>query len=265
MSEQPAFDPVRNLVNQIRKSRGLPSVEGSEDNGAPKCPVCGGTGWEWLGYDKQLYSWVKACSCSAVANAKRRIAQSGLSELLASCTFDSFQTRELFQKELARTAAAYVNAVTSKAQTEKPWLYVGGQPGCGKTHICTAVCGKLLEAGFDVVYMVWTTEARRLKALVNDAAFDSAILPFVGSTVLYIDDLFKQGPGVKPSDADIRIAFEILNARTNQNKATIISSERMVNELVELDEGTISRVIQRAKGYTLSIARDQSKNFRLGA
>lgn len=264
MSEQPIFDPVRALVNKIRQNRGLSAIE-SVNETADKCPVCGGTGWEWLGFDRDLYSWVKACSCSAVDNAKRRIVQSGLSELLVSYTFDSFRTHEPYQKEIVRMAAAYVAAVTSPSQANKPWFYIGGQPGCGKTHICTAVCGKLLDSGFDVVYMVWTTEARRLKSLVNDPSFDSAILPYIGATILYIDDLFKQGPGVKPSDADIRIAFEILNARTNQNKATIISSERMINELIELDEGTISRVIQRAKGYTLSIARDQKKNFRLGA
>ena len=262
MSEQPMIDPVRELVDQLRRSKGLPPVDAGENDSSSKCAICGGTGWEWLGYDKQGYSWVKGCSCSVVENARRRIEKSGLSELLSSCTFDSFQTREPYQKELARTAAAYGDAITGG---KKPWMYIGGQPGCGKTHICTAVCGKLLETGFDVNYMLWTTEARKLKALVNDPAFDTAILPFTDAAVLHIDDLFKQGPGTKPTDADIRIAFEILNARYNQDKPTIISSERMIHELVELDEGTVSRIVQKAMGYTVSIGRDQAKNFRLYA
>lgn len=261
MSEQISFDPVRALVEKLRKNSGLPPLDGGgEDERAEKCPVCGGTGWEWLGYDKQLYSWVTACKCSAVENARRRIASSGLADLLASCTFDGFMTREPFQAFMARKAAAYEGKVVAG---ERPWFFVGGQPGCGKTHICTAICGKLLENRVDVSYFQWAEDARRLKALTNDRDFDAAILPFVGASVLYIDDLFKAAPGSKPTDADVSLAFRILNARYNQNKPTIISSEKTSSELLEFDQGTFSRMMQRADEFVLNIGPDVEKNFRL--
>lgn len=265
MSEKD-FDAVRALVNSIRAKAALEPfpAPGDEDGQLiPKCEKCGGTGWKSLGRDKDGYSWVSACECMAVANSKRRIKESGLSEILASYTFDSFQTHEPFQQQMARTAAAFVEAVKAG---EKPWFFIGGQPGCGKTHICTAVCGSLIDNGVDVKYMQWITDARALKANTTEyQIFKALLLPFVNCSVLYIDDLFKNVQGAKPTPADGTTAFEIINARYNQGKSTIISSEWSLAQLLEFDQATFSRLKQRANGYILNIAADEKKNYRLTA
>ena len=40
----------------------------------------------------------------------------------------------------------------------------GGQPGSGKTHICTAVTGELLRSGLNARYIVRNDEAVKIKA-----------------------------------------------------------------------------------------------------
>lgn len=147
----------------------------------------------------------------------------------------------------------------------KPWLYIGGNPGSGKTHICTAVCGELLKANIEVVYMQWLDDSRRLKAYVNDPDFDSLCDRYTDCAVLYIDDLFKQAYGGRPTatDADVRIAFTILNARYLENKPTIISSEWDLQKLIDTDEGTFSRVYERSKGFIITIPRETKYNYRI--
>jgi DNA replication protein DnaC len=82
--------------------------------------------------------------------------------------------------------------------------------------------------------------------------------------VLYIDDFFKTESGKLPTTAEINIAFEILNFRyNNPDLVTIISSEKGMSELLEIDEATGSRIFERSKDYSISIAKDKNKNYRL--
>ena len=259
MSE--SVDAVRNLVNSIRAASRLPRIGEEYDQSERKCPLCGGTFWRWLGRDKDQYSWVTTCGCAEAEKAKRAIDASGLSELLAVYTFDSFMTHDPFQKQMARTVAAFVDAVL---KNETPWMFVGGQSGCGKTHICTAACGKLLEEHLAVKYMRWVSESRALKAVVMDKpVFETTIKPYQQAAILYIDDLLKEGGGTKPTPAELTLAFDLIDSRLIQNKPTIISSEWTMDELLSFDQATFGRVSQKAKGYLLNIASDIAKNYRL--
>ena len=60
----------------------------------------------------------------------------------------------------------------------------------------------------------------------------------------------------------MRVAFELINHRYNAGKPTIITSEWYLTELLEVDEGTFSRVYEKSKGYQLTINRSAEKNRR---
>ena len=51
------------------------------------------------------------------------------------------------------------------------WFFVGGQSGCGKTHICTALVGGFIKLGFSVRYLVWQEDSARLKAAILDGSY----------------------------------------------------------------------------------------------
>ena len=75
--------------------------------------------------------------------------------------------------------------------------------------------------------------------------------------VLYIDDFWKG----TVTDADINLAFTILNDRYNmKNKKTIISTEMSMEKILEKDEAIGGRISERAKGFVLQ-APDE--NWRL--
>ena len=89
--------------------------------------------------------------------------------------------------------------------------------------------------------------------------------------VLYIDDLFKGGRDMDgnykpPTPADINAAFEIINYRYNSpDLITIISSERILAELNDIDEAIAGRIAEKSKpnGYCINLKRDAEKNWRM--
>lgn len=180
-----------------------------------------------------------------------RIERSGLSDLLGKYTFDAFLTKN--DKAAAIKTAAERYAVSEGGQ----WFVITGRPGSGKTHICTAIVGKLIDEGCDCRYMLWRDAVRELKALVNDAdSYREKMDAYKRADVLYIDDFLKG----TVSDADMNVAFELLNFRYNQNKKTIISGERSIAEVLKLDEAVGSRIYERSKGYLIQAA---AENWRL--
>ena len=203
----------------------------------------------WFDEDKTLHS--KRCECMDRRVSLRRIRQSGMEELLDRFTFDSYQTPDAKRLKTKTLAKQY-------ADSDEGWFYIGGQQGGGKTHICTAICARLIERGVDVYYMPWRDESMALKACVTDAAeYESRIHGLKHVRVLYIDDLFKGGS----SEADVRLAVEIINARCyRKSLRTVISSELSMEQLAQIDESLGSKIYEHAEGYRLTAPPE---NWRL--
>lgn len=222
------------------------------------CPLCKNKGYiAYLTPDEKFD--LKACECKSKRESIRRIKKSGLETLMNEYSFEKYETTESWQKAIKEKALAYLD------DNFKKWFYIGGQVGCGKTFICTAITGELINRGKRAVYMLWRDEVVPLKANVNNyAEYDKRMTELKNAEVLYIDDFFKTEKGKEPTPADVNVAFELLNYRyNNPNMITIISSERTVDELMQIDEAVGCRIYQRSKDYNLSIKPDMNKNMRL--
>lgn len=230
-----------------------------------KCSKCRDTGMIEIDAATRTFA---PCPCQAVRAAERRIERSGLANAIKTQTLKTFQTKTQTQTQMLSLAKSYIKDLFAAGNRFRPWLYIGGNPGSGKTHLCTAIAGEILNKGIGVRYMQWVDEARRLKANVNDDDFENMVGEYITAPVLYIDDLLKQRWTQNPTftEADIKIAFTVLNARYLRDKPTIISSEwDLVDQLMPADEGTFSRVYERTRGHRLTIPRDPRNNFRLMA
>lgn len=201
----------------------------------------------------------KYCDCHSIREALRRARNSGLDDVLKDYTFEKFVDTEAWQKENKRKAICFCEDKNATL------FFIGGQPGCGKTHLCSAICGYYIKAGYDVVYMRWVDDSKKLKAQINDFnAYQSEIEKFKKVCVLYLDDFFKTRRGEEPTNGDINLAFEILNSRLNsKDKITIISSEKTFEELLNYDEALMSRIYQKAGNYKIIVGRNIEKNYRL--
>lgn len=185
---------------------------------------------------------VSECECVIKRRNALRIKRSGLADVMSRYTFEAYKTPD------KQTAAIKAAALRYVAESRGEWFVIVGRPGSGKTHVCTAIVGKLIEGGKNCKYMLWRDEVRELKALVNDnPAYRERMNLLKNVDVLYIDDFLK---GRAVSDGDLNVAFELLNARYNARKRTIISGERTIGAIMDIDEAIGSRIYERSKnGY----------------
>ena len=225
------------------------------------CTKCNNTGWI-IYTDKDGYECARECDCVKVKQSLARLERSGLSGLLNKYTFDRYIAKYDFQKDLLTKAKNYLNEKDNK------WFVVVGVSGCGKTMLCTAICKELLEQGKELRFMSWLETANKLKQNINNGeVYESIIQDLKDCEVLYIDDFWKSNNNAEPTPADIKLANEILNYRYNKsmhNKytRTILSSERLISQLIEYDSAIAGRLVEMSEGY-LTEVRGSEKNYRL--
>lgn len=228
------------------------------------CNVCRNKGWVAKLVENPNGTYGKEycdCKCVEIRKSIMRMKRSGLKDIIKDYTFDKFHAEEPWQQTMKTAAADY-------AKNPEGWLYFGGQSGCGKTHLCTAVCREFLLEGKQVVYMMWRDDIAKIKSLAMDQEERQKLIDrFKQAEVLYIDDLFKTGRNTdgsepKPTAADINAAFEIINYRyNNPGLLTVISSELNEDELLDIDEAVGGRIFERSK--SISIAKNRGRNYRI--
>lgn len=259
--------PDRKLMAQLRVD-GFNATEGNLDQlDGYACDLCWNKGQiMYLTVENGVpQEWAKPCKCMTARAAIRRMKRSGLGNVIKEKTFERYNATEPWQQALKDAAMAY-------AKEPAGWFFMGGQSGCGKSHLGAAICRHFLLAGKSVVYMSWLDDVDELKTRKAEReggeVYRDMKRRYKETQVLYIDDLFKnaekddaQSP---PTDADIKLAFEILNHRSmNPDLLTIVSSEYYVGQLVDLNEALGSRIVEMAGGNSFNIAKERSRNYRL--
>lgn len=260
------FDAVSQKEAEQRKVDDYNSSEGKlhEEDGY-QCSLCKNRGDVAALEEYPPGCWqmkLRICKCQEARASIRRMNASGLGNIIRDCTFAKFEATEPWQKAIKGAAMEY-------AKGQDQWFYLGGQSGCGKTHLCTAISREMLLGGRTVAYMLWQDDVAKLKAVSLEAEERERIMNRLKkSEVLYIDDLFKpardhMGVKQRPTTADVRIAFEIINYRYLDPKLrTIISSEWSQDELLDIDEATGGRIFEKAGKYGFSVAEDRKRNYR---
>lgn len=219
------------------------------------CPECRNRGY-FTKLDSSGNICQADCKCMIIRRAKMRILNSGLINPEEK-TFGTFETPENWQKQLKKAAAEYVGGNSGK------WLFIGGQSGGGKTHLCTAVCLELIKKGRDVHYVLWRDLLHELESLrYKYEEYSYKMSRLKDYDVLYIDDFLKsidEGQKIQ----GLNYAFELINYRYSAKKLTIISAELLENEIRKLDTALHGRIVERSGEYVFNIPRNDGKNFRL--
>ena len=210
------------------------------------CPICGNTGHIWW---RDPEAWVviqsKDCKCMVKRKVLRNMKKSGLDDLLDTYTLEKYKVDAPENARLLAAANAYLQEGTG-------WFFISGRPGSGKTHLCTGICNELLNDGVKVLYMIWRDEAVKLKYAVNDRKDDyyqRRMNQLKEVPVLYIDDLLK---GSMVTGGDANVALELINARYNSKRRTIISTELSIESLNRIDEALGRRIKERAGIFCLT-------------
>lgn len=245
-------------VAQLNKQKGnLNKFDGFN------CEKCNNRGGSFY-LDENNNEVFKRCECQKRRQMNENLKKSGFSQSTNGKTLETFVQNKTWQKNLVRRAREFVQ------EKNVFWFYVGGQCGCGKTHICTAISIKLLEQNKNVYYMPWRDEVTRLKSVIyNEQKYRSLINRLKEVEVLYIDDFFKTGKNLDgklqmPAPQEVNIAYEIINTRYANKKITIFSGERSIEDLDKIDEAISSRISEMCNNssYCIFVKSNPDSNFR---
>ena len=258
--------PIERIQAKVDNYNASEGTRNQEDG--YNCPICKNKGFisVAVGRNGQYHETLQFCKCDEIRRQRMRLKKAGLLDVVNKLTFDRYETPGKWQQVVKETAMRFCQ------DDEHYWFFIGGQSGAGKSHICTAITSHYIDQGKRARYMVWFDEATRLKAIVNESeAYNAAMAELKEAEVLYIDDLFKpikgnNGQIVPPSYADVRLAIEIINYRyNNPGLITIISGERTIDELLNIDEALAGRISELSKegGYCINLPKDSKKNWRL--
>lgn len=166
-------------------------------------------------------------------------------------------------KKILKCAASYAKNFSKIKQQENNWLVLLGEPGCGKTHLSLAVANYLLRQYIPVLYFQHVEGFSEMKEMLRSKdGIKGRVDQMKKVQVLVWDDLWKRQAGHEPRPFEFEIVFEILNYRYLNLLPTIISSEKLPQELLTIDRAIGSRIMERGKRH-LVVIKGLENNYRL--
>lgn len=181
------------------------------------CDLCGDTG----------FVGTKMCTCMKKELILAGYESSGIGNLLREQTFDSFslnlcgqnpQTLRLMQYNYE---TLHTFAESFSDQRSENFLLIGGT-GRGKTHLSSAVAGRVIERGFDAYYISAVNLFRGFEKLQfgrGNAETDDMSRCF-DADLLIIDDLGTE----LTNQFTVSVLYDIVDTRINSRKSTLIST-----------------------------------------
>ena len=200
------------------------------------------------------------CECRAVKEAKDILRKSGISEEFRNKNFENFKTINDSQSINAyNKAREYSNNFhIIKNNTQNSIMFMG-QPGSGKTHLSLSIANVLMDNGVGVVYMGYRDVITQIKQNIMDEVYYNKVMNiYKNAQVLMIDDLFKG----RITESDVNIIYEILDYRYFKNLPVIVTTEKSIGDLLEIDEAIGSRLYEMSKNYLAEMVGDKL-NFRI--
>lgn len=190
-----------------------------------ECKKCKDTGYD----DK-----ARLCECFKKAITIETCRRSGLGRLIDMQTFDSYTldyfkySTEIYDKMsvVYRDCKNYAEAFSSKSEN----LMLIGDTGLGKTHLSTAIAGRVIERGFDVCY---DTATNVFSSFENErfgkqnSKFSIPTERYFDCDLLIIDDL-----GTEPATQfTISALYNLINTRAINEKQIMLNTNLSINEM----------------------------------
>ena len=202
----------------------------------------------------------KECECRSLRIAEEKLKASGVSEEFRKKTFDNFNyeiSTEIMESYIK--AKSYFKHFDEIRHTRENSIMFVGQVGSGKTHLAIAISNLLLDKGIGVIYMPYRDSITNLKQTIRDEEnYQREINKYKNAQLLMIDDFLKG----KITESDINIMYEIINYRYFKNLPVIVTSEKTVSEIIDIDEAIGSRLFEMSK-KNIAVMVGEKLNYRI--
>lgn len=228
-----------------------------------KCSKCRDLGFIPL-KQENAQDIIAECECHKKDKILRMWEKSGIKLENQNLSFKNYKPYNEITKLMKNKAVQYVLEYETISKLRNNSIAFLGQVGSGKTHLTVSIAADLINKGIEVRYFQFREMITFLKQnIMDEETYQNQMNKLKTTPVLLIDDLFKKGRSEsKVSDSDIRIMFEIVNYRYVNYLPIIVSSEMIADEILDVDEGFGSRIMQMCKKFLVQI-EGMENNYRL--
>ncbi|WP_085829374.1 ATP-binding protein [Clostridium massiliodielmoense] len=222
-----------------------------------KCSKCRDTGWI-IGKDNLTMT---RCKCQEGEITKRQWISRGINPEKTDKTFGNFKAWNDTSMTAKSTATSYYKKFDDIRNSKQNSILFCGQVGSGKTHLSIALALNFIKKGINVIYMPYRDVVTALKQnMIDYEYYKREISKYQLAEILLIDDLFKG----KVTESDVNITFEIINYRYLNRLPIIVSTEFIIERMLNFDEGVGSRIYEMCKEFIVQI-EGKENNYRLKA
>jgi DNA replication protein DnaC len=239
-------ESLHRILRRAEAARQAGDVLAGEDR--PRvCPHCQGAGYlrHDVPVDDPRFGELIICECTrAELDAKRQTMLMKRSQLadVADFTFDKWEEKIVKgAPPLNHPDAAYHTALlyTESLEIEgRPWLFLYGTKGTGKTHLAAAIGHERVRRGQPAIFMPVPDllgHLRRTFAPNSDVSYDELFEDLRNTQLLILDDM---GTHMESDWAREKL-FQLINHRYNRRLPTVIT---MNMEGEPIDERLWSRI-----------------------
>jgi DNA replication protein DnaC len=114
----------------------------------------------------------------------------------------------------------------------RPIVFLG-QPGCGKSHLASALCAAAVTAGYRGFFTTAADLVANIAAAYAEGSFATRMRAYTGPSVLVIDDVGLVGYDRNQANA----LFQVVNRRYEHGSSTIVTTNRSLSSWGELFGG----------------------------
>jgi DNA replication protein DnaC len=229
------------------------------------CALCRGTGWKLLARKHGTPgNMAVACECGLEERAGAVMERARIPKRYEHCDFESYvvdladgQTWTAQHEQSLKNAKLSVQGFLSNYPATEKGLLLIGPSGVGKTHLAVAGLKELVRRGHAGLFCDYRELLKEIQASYNPASesTEMGVLEPVRTTeVLVLDDLGAS----KPSDWVRDIVGIVLNARYNEKRTTIITTNYLDTPQ---SEGEATRL---PNGKLVAAIREDTLEQRIG-
>ncbi|MFR0048484.1 MAG: ATP-binding protein [Clostridium butyricum] len=194
----------------------------------------------------------RECQCRKKDRLRNQWENNGFNMRCNDLTWSKFnENKNIVSKRMKEIAGKFIKDFECIQFNKNNSIAFLGEPGAGKTHICIAISLELLKKGVNTVYFPYRDCMDEMIDLriSNKNKYDIKVSKYQKCNILFLDDVFKGGY----TDAEIKLLFKIINYRYINRLPIIVSSEYLSDDLLKIDKGIASRIVEMAKNRTLDI------------
>ena len=174
-------------------------------------------------------------------NTRNKMLHAGIPPRFVGMTLDGYQAPLPKQQSVMRKVRGYSDEFPKTYKTGKSMMLLGGV-GTGKTHLACAIVQRILLCGGSARYVTAMNAIRSIRETWGKGAEKSerdVVEAFAKLDLLVLDEVGQQ----QGTDNELVLLYDIINARYDQQRPTIIVSNYGVAKVTDyLGERVIDRL-----------------------